>query len=177
MNVCLYIRTHTLRVCCIYIRRGFVLLVQSNRQCESQGYAGQVTLKPAFFYMKNRSTFFLLLFTCTLLSACTCGNKKGNTGDGPRPVEVSRKLFWNADSLRYYAKKAYLEEDAHALFITGAAAYMQRYSELPDSMPTVSLDEGAIMLLRAAELGNEDAATLIHCLAHEGLWHHSVPEK
>ena len=46
MSACIFV--HTLRVCCIYIRRGFVLLVQSNRQCESQGYAGQVTLEPAF---------------------------------------------------------------------------------------------------------------------------------
>ena len=128
--------------------------------------------------MKNRAKIVLLLFTCTLLlSACTCGNKKENTGKNPHAVEVSRKLFWNADSLRYYAKKAYLEEDARALFVTGAAAYMQRYSELPDSMPTVSLDEASIMLLRAAELGNEDAYNLIHCLSDQGLWSHSVPEK
>ena len=101
---------------------------------------------------------------------------KAGVNAAPQPLTFSRALYFNGDSLRYYAQKAYHEEDPHALFVTGAAAYMSRYADLPDTLPTVSLDEGAIMLLRAAELGERDAVTLIFCLEAEHCWGHSIPE-
>lgn len=71
-----------------------------------------------------------------------------------------------------------MDEDPRGLFVTGAAAYLKWQGELPDSLglTTVSRDEADIMLLRAAELGSEDAKTLIHCLHENGAWHHSLPE-
>ena len=104
------------------------------------------------------------------------GFSRGHRERTPQPLEFSRAIYFNRDSLMHYAKLAYLEEDPHALFVTGAAAYMSRYADLPDTLPTVSLDEGAIMLLRAAELGERDAVSLIHCLEAEHCWGHSIPE-
>lgn len=93
-------------------------------------------------------------------------------------VEVRASLFHNHDSLIYYAERAYMDEDPRGLFVTGAAAYLKWQGELPDSLglTTVSRDEADIMLLRAADLGSEDAKNLIHCLHENGAWHHSIPE-
>ena len=122
-----------------------------------------------------RKTLFLLLFTCTLLSACTCRNNKVTT----EPVSVSKSLFHNRDSLLHYASLAYENEDPKGLYVTGAAAYLQiQDPEAFDTLglTTVSIEEADILLLRAAELGNDDARKLIKCLAKEGCWVHSVPE-
>ena len=94
------------------------------------------------------------------------------------PVEVSSSVFCDPDSLLYYAALAYKDEDPRALFVTGAAAYLkwQDPAAFPASCTTVSRDEADIMLLRAAELGNDDARQLILCLYKNGAWHHSLPE-
>ena len=92
-------------------------------------------------------------------------------------VEVRRTLFYNGDSLLHYARLAYEEEDPEGLYVTGAAAFLRReVSDFPDSCTTVSLDEAAVMLQRAAQLGHADAKQLIHCLNANGVWKHSVPE-
>lgn len=133
--------------------------------------------EPFLEAMKNNGKkLSIFLIGALLLIACICGYHKGAVASEPTPLTFSRALYFNGDSLRYYAQKAYLEEDPHALFVTGAAAYMSRYADLPDTLPTVSLDEGAIMLLRAAELGERDAVTLIHCLDAENAWGYSIPE-
>ena len=114
--------------------------------------------------------FLFLAITCTLvLGACTSKEQ---------PVAVSSAVFFDHDSLSYYAALAYEEEDPRGLFITGAAAYLKWQGDLPDSLglTTVSRDEADIMLLRAAELGSQDAKNLIHCLHKNGVWHHSLPE-
>ena len=113
----------------------------------------------------------LLLFTCTLLSACTCCSKKSSTEDAPRPVQVRKSLFHNPDSLLYYAALAYKDDDPDGLYVTGAAAYLRAQDPaFPDSCTTVPLSEASIMLKRAAELGQPDAQTLIHCLQSSGSW-------
>ena len=121
--------------------------------------------------MHMRHIYFILLaITCTLaFSACTSKEQ---------PVAVSSAVFYNHDSLSYYAALAYKDEDPRGLFITGAAAYLKWQGDLPDSLglTTVSRDEADIMLLRAAELGDEDAKDLILCLHKNGFWHHSLPE-
>ena len=133
--------------------------------------------EPFLVAMKNKGVKLSIFLICALLLiACICGYHKGAAASEPSPLTFSRALYFNGDSLRHYAKKAYLEEDPHALFVTGAAAYMSRYANLPDTLPTVSLDEGAIMLLRAAELGDQDAVSLIHCLDAENAWGYSIPE-
>ena len=121
--------------------------------------------------MHMRHIYFILLaITCTLLfGACTSKEQ---------PVELSYAVFYNHDSLMYYAKRAYLDDDPRGLFITGAAAYLKWQGDLPDSLglSTVPLDEADIMLLHAADLGNEDAKNLILSLHKNGCWHHSLPE-
>jgi len=122
---------------------------------------------------------YFLLITCTLLvSACTSDKASKATTSEVEPVDVSKALFHNPDSLSYYAALAYKDDDPKGLFVTGAAAYLRAQDpNFPDSCTTVSLDEADIMLLHASELGNADAIKLIRCLNAHGQWHHSIPEK
>ena len=116
--------------------------------------------------IRQKCRILFLLSTCTLLSACTCcSNKKASTDDLPRPVQVRKSLFHNPDSLLFYAERAYLNDDPKGLYVTGAAAFLRAQDPFyPDSCTTVPLDEASIMLRRAAELGHEDAISLIQCL-------------
>ena len=76
-----------------------------------------------------------------------------------------------------YARRAYLDDDAAALCVTGAAAYLHRNdSAARDTLSLVSLDEADIMLLHACELGCSDACRFIHYLDQMNLWCHSLPE-
>ena len=121
---------------------------------------------------------YFLLFTCTLfLSACTSNKDSKATTSEVEPVDVSKALFHNPDSLNFYAAIAYKDDDPKGLFVTGAAAYLRAQDpNFPDSCTTVSLDEADIMLLHAAELGHADALKLIRCLDAHGQWKHSIPE-
>ena len=75
-----------------------------------------------------------------------------------------------------YARLAYIYEDPIALCITGAAAYLHAGdSAALDSLSVVPLDEADIMLLRAAQLGSDDAIRFIRYLDEAGLWHHAIP--
>ena len=87
----------------------------------------------------------ILLFTCTL-AACTCGNKnKVSTEDAPSPVEISKSLFYNGDSLRYYAALAYKDDDSKGLYVTAAASILSGQDpDFPDSIYTVPIDEAEI---------------------------------
>ena len=126
---------------------------------------------------QNVVYLILLLFTCTLLSACTCCSKKANTEDEAQPVSVRKSLFHNRDSILYYADLAYNHEDPKGLFVMAVAAYLREDGTLPDSITTVSLDEAEIMLLRSAELGYPDAIQAIRCLSAHGMWDHSIPNE
>ena len=120
----------------------------------------------------NIKKLLFLLFTCTLFIACTCGNNsKASKGDASRPLSVKKSLYHNPDSLLEYARRAYLEDNPQGLFVTGAAAFLRiQDPDFPDSCTTVPVEEARIMLLRAAELGSEDAQKLINCLQSEDCW-------
>ena len=130
--------------------------------------------------MKSRFLSYFLVFTCTLLIfACTCCNKSNKSNSLPlregagvgSPVQVSASLFHNPDSLLFYAEKAYLEDDAYGLYVTGAAAFLRENNpDFPDSCTTVPLDEARIMLLRAAALNEPHAQQLVHCLELDADW-------
>ena len=91
--------------------------------------------------------------------------------------QVSASLFHNPDSLLFYAEKAYLEDDAYGLYVTGAAAFLRENNpDFPDSCTTVPLDEARIMLLRAAALNEPHAQQLVHCLELDADWDNSIPE-
>lgn len=123
--------------------------------------------------MKNRSTFFLLLFTCTLLSACTSGNGQNES----TPVDVPASLFYNHDSIMFYAERAYMQDDAKGQFVLGAAAYLRRQGDLPDEIYTLPLNQADSMLIRSAEQGYQPAIDLIRCLNDHEEWHHDLPNE
>ena len=93
-------------------------------------------------------------------------------------IRYQPAIFENPDSLLHYARLAYLEDDPDGLGITGTAAFF--YMNDPaahDTLPLVTPDEGAIMLLRAAQLGSDRALYVIESLHYQHLWHWSLPEQ
>ena len=134
--------------------------------------------------MRKALFFVLSLCFCTfLISACSSSNQKSSDTALERqaasiePVDVSKALYHNPDSLLYYAERAYLHDDPKGLFVTGAAAYLRAQDpNFPDSCTTVPLDEARVMLQHASDLGHPDAARLIHCLQSGGCWDSSNPE-
>jgi hypothetical protein len=123
--------------------------------------------------MKLSHSLILSLF---LLSCIACGKKPQPAETAP--VNIPASVFYNHDSIMAYAELAYLHDDPKGLFVTGAAYYLRRQGDLPDSLgiTTVERDEADIMLLRSAELGYQPARDLIHCLSANGEWQHSIPE-
>ena len=76
-----------------------------------------------------------------------------------------------------YARRAFIDDDPAALFITGTAAYLHAAdSAARDSLSVVPLDEANIMLLHACELGNEKACAFILELDKQGKWGNYIPE-
>jgi len=126
-----------------------------------------------------KRTLYFLTITCTLLLACTCRNndEKNTNKENTPPVELDRAIFHNVDSLNYYADLAYNSDDPKALFITGIASHVRYYDpEFPKDAKTVSPNEGEYYLIRAAELGSEDAITYIRCMVAHDSWRHFVPD-
>ena len=68
----------------------------------------------------SRAYRLFLCIVATILLLPSCG--KQYTDDG-RFFDVDRNIYANADSLREYARLAYLDDDPHALCITAVAAY------------------------------------------------------
>ena len=130
--------------------------------------------------LRGGRLILLLAVTCTLAIACTSGKPKSklstvnyqlSTKDDAAPIDVRASVVYNPDSLLEYARRAYLDDDAEGLFITGAAAYLRLQDpNFPDYCTTVPLWEANIMLRHAADLGHTDAARLIHCLQDGGCW-------
>ena len=144
-------------------------------------------------------TLLLLLFFCFAVymrgyHAGMCSSEKATTcgADVPEPVSIRKSLFFNPDSIAYYTSIAAREDNPRALFIAGMAAHL--YAADPDfrafidsisSIPSsplygwseggFSLDEADHYLLRAAELGSEDAIKYIRCCDYHGTWRHFVP--
>ena len=94
-----------------------------------------------------------------------------------QPVNISKALFFNHDSLTYYAALAYKDDDPKGLFVLGMTYYLRVNDPdfLPD-FPNPDKDEADIMLLHAADLGYPDAIQFIHCMHNNGCWNHSLPE-
>ena len=95
-------------------------------------------------------------------SADTCG------ADVPKPIEIRRSLFHNPDSIAFYSAIAANE---------GMAAHLRLADpDYPQDIVTVPLDTADFYLIRAAELGSEDAMTYIRCCEYHGTWDHFVPQ-
>ena len=110
-------------------------------------------------------------FCCAACSKPQPSKAASPASEQPSPVQVRKSLFHNPDSLLYYAALAYKDDDPDGLYVTGAAAYLRAQDPaFPDSCTTVPLSEASIMLKRAAELGQPDAQTLIHCLQESNCW-------
>jgi hypothetical protein len=130
--------------------------------------------------MKKTLIFIGIVFAALVVAWGYSDGAKSNelvlSQEEEEAVPVNESLFFNPDSLSYYAALAYKDDDPKGLFVTGAAAYLKWQGDLPRDYATASRDEADIMLLHAADLGNEDAKNLILCLHKNGFWHHSLPE-
>ena len=112
---------------------------------------------------------FILLFTCTLLTACTCGNDKE---EASTPVKIPASIFHNRDSVMYYAALAYKDDDPKGQFVVGACYYLRQQGELPDTIYAVGREEADEFLMLSAQQGYQPALDLIHCLQENGEWKH-----
>ena len=123
----------------------------------------------------------VFLLSCAYMrgyQAGICGSDLASScgADVPEPVELSKSLFFNPDSIAYYSAIAAREDNPRALFIVGMAAHLRAADpNYPSDVVTVSLDEADHYLLRAAELGNHDAIKYIKCCEYRGTWSHFVP--
>ena len=123
----------------------------------------------------------VFLLSCAYMrgyQAGMCGSDLASTcgADVPEPVELSKLLYCNADSIAYYSAIAAREDNPRALFIVGMAAHLRAADpNYPSDVVTVSLDEADHYLLRAAELGYPDAIKYIKCCEYHGTWKHFVP--
>ena len=141
--------------------------------CRRKGFACQKTLQinarlsatPRLANTLIMNKIAIPFLALVALISVGFGYKSAKNSTKPHPVHVSKSLFHNPDSLLYYAALAYKDDDPQGLYVTGAAAFLREQDpNFPDSCTTVSLDVARIMLTRAAELGHEDARTLILCL-------------
>ena len=117
--------------------------------------------------------FYLLAITCTLLvSAFTCGYKKANkvVYAEPDAVDIPASLFFNRDSVLYYAERAYRLDDPKGQFVVGACYYLRAQGDLPDYIYAVSHDEADSMLIFSAAQNYQPAINLIHCLHNHDCW-------
>lgn len=123
----------------------------------------------------------VFLLSCAYMrgyQAGMCGSDLASTcgADVPEPVELSKSLFFNPDSIAYYSAIAAREDNPRALFIVGMAAHLRAAdTHYPSDVVTVPLDEADHYLLRAAELGYPDALQYIKCCEYHGTWKHYVP--
>lgn len=143
--------------------------------CENVEYVGNRTAQ-----RQKRCTRFVCIAFVVLaaLAVAYAGYRHARTEIDYYTVRYNPAIFENRDSLLHYARLAYLEDDADALGITGTAAFF--YYNDPaarDTLPVVSTDEGAIMLLRSAKKGNTKSRYVIDCLIYQGLWDHCLPEE
>lgn len=95
-----------------------------------------------------------------------------NSKFAPEAVEVPMSIFYNRDSIDFYARKAFLEEDAKGLFVMGAATYLQRQGDMPKSIATMPLEDADDMLMLSAGKHYQPAIDLINCLRKHGQWRH-----
>lgn len=118
----------------------------------------------------------VLVGICAAITICV-GYVKGVESLQPQPVMLDRDIFYNEDSLLYYMYISEVFDDPKALFVTGMASRLRFIDpEFPRDLPTVPPEpDGAFMLIRAAELGYEDAIKYIKCQEAHGCWEHVLP--
>ena len=86
-------------------------------------------------------------------------------------------LFFDRDSVNYYAERAYRFDDPQGQFVVGACYYLREQGELPEEIYTVSREEADDMLWHSAEQGFQPAIDLIHCLSANGAWNRTIPNE
>ena len=123
--------------------------------------------------IRRSSISLIVLLLCT--SLCSCGRAKSSSADPSSedaPVVVSSSIFWNRDSLNYYAAVAYKDDDPKGQFVTGAAYYLQREGDMPADFYTVSREEADSFLMLSAGQDYQPAKDLIRCLQQHNQWNH-----
>ena len=117
--------------------------------------------------LRHYRVLFLLII-CAVCGACS----KPKPADGaPSPVEVKSSLFYDRDSVMYYAERAYELDDPKGCFVVGACYFLRRQGDLPDYITTVKTQkEAQEMLLISAGQDYKPAKDAIHCLRESNQW-------
>ena len=122
---------------------------------------------------------FILLVLCVCLYACSSKPQSEEQSVpqalqvvGEEPVRIPASIFFNRDSVMYYAELGYEHDDPYGLFVIGACYYLRTQGELPDYISTVSHEEADKALMASAMFGCPEAIDLIQCLKANGGWKH-----
>ena len=118
---------------------------------------------------------FIVLLLCAALSACTSKPASSAPEAESAPVDIPASLFWNRDSVMYWAEQAYRHDDPKGAFVVGACYYLRKQGELPEAVALpVSRKEADDFLMLSAGQGYQPAIDLIKCLSAHDQWAHSV---
>ena len=172
---------------CYKIRQKLAHLKKKQYLCPRKGLNTMTTQTKMFNFTppsRRNVAYFLTLVILLCLWAFMRGYHAGKSysadtcgADVPKPVEIRRSLFHNPDSIAFYSAIAANEDNPRALFIAGMAAHLRLADpDYPQDIVTVPLDTADFYLIRAAELGSEDAMTYIRCCEYHGTWNHFVPQ-
>ncbi len=110
----------------------------------------------------------ILIIVCAACSACNPKPKPADDGF----VHVPASLFWNRDSVMFYAERAFLQDDPKGCFVVGACYYLRQQGELPDYITIVDQAMADDMLMVSAGNGYQPAIDLIRCLQKNNCWKH-----
>ena len=128
----------------------------------------------------NIKILHFLLFTCTLFLACTCSNpskasksSEAARGEGTPEIRISQSLFYNRDSVLWYAERAYKYNDPKGCFVVGTCYYLDEQDpHFPEDIYVVSHEEADTFLMISAAQNYQPAINLIHCLHENDRWNH-----
>ena len=124
------------------------------------------------FLEHMKKTVYLLIIGAALCACHRAPKAAQKEVQDDAPVVVSSSIFWNRDSLNYYAAIAYKDDDPKGQFVTGAAYYLQREGDMPKEYYTVSREEADDFLMLSAGQGYQPAKDLIRCLQQHNQWNH-----
>lgn len=130
--------------------------------------------------MRPHNFAIFIISLAILLAACVWGFYDGRQlkayEQSHYVIRYDKSIFHSKDTLRHYAALA-KEGDPVAMAITGTASFIFQDDVVArDTLPIVSTDEGAVYLLKSADLRDLDAMWVIKCLHYHQLWPLEYPE-
>ncbi len=125
-------------------------------------------------------TYLRTILALIICAICCVGCSKSQPAESDEAlieetpkVEIRKSLFFNRDSVLYYAERAYKYDDPQGCFVVGACYYLREQDpEFPETIYVVSHEDADTFLMISAAQNYQPAIDLIHCLHDNGCWRH-----